>query len=69
MLSEKLEAVAARLAAYEATGVDLHPVAVSAAVAVFRDLAEQARQLEDRPVPPEARAARAGNVVALRGGR
>lgn len=66
MLSEKLAAVAARLAAYEATGVELHPVAVAAAVAAFRDFAEQARLLEDRPVPPEARAARVGNVVALR---
>lgn len=66
MLSDKLQAIADRLAAYEAAGVDLHPVAVSAAVAVLRDLAEQARHLENRPVPPEARAARVGNVVALR---
>jgi hypothetical protein len=55
MLSDDLAAIAERLVRYEHTGVDLHPVAVTAAVAVFRDLAAQARALESRPVPPGAR--------------
>lgn len=65
MLSANLDAVADRLAAYEADGVDLHPIAISALVAVFRDLAAQARAIEHTPVPPAARAARGGNVVPL----
>ena len=65
MLSVKLDAVADRLAAYEADGVELHPVAISALVAIFRDLAAQARAMEHAPVPPAARAVYGGNVVPL----
>lgn len=65
MLSANLEAVAERLAAYEAEGVDLHPLAISALVVIFRDLAAQARAMEYTPVPPAARAERRGNVVPL----
>jgi hypothetical protein len=52
MISTDLLALADRLAPYQASGCDMHPVAVALIVGTLRDLAERARALEHRPVPP-----------------
>jgi hypothetical protein len=52
MLSTDLSALADRLAPYQTSGCDMQPVAVALMVATLRDLAERARALEHRPVPP-----------------
>lgn len=68
MLADDLTALADRLAPYQATGCDMHPVAVALMVSTLRDLAERARILEGRPVPPHlAGAALPPGVVPFRG--
>jgi hypothetical protein len=52
MISTDLLALADRLAPYQASGCDMHPVAVALMVGTLRDLAERARAIEHRPVPP-----------------
>jgi hypothetical protein len=52
MISADITALADRLAPYERQGCDMHPVAVALIVATLRDLAERARAIEHRPVPP-----------------
>jgi hypothetical protein len=65
MLSDDLVGMARRLARYERAGLDLHPIAVQAIVAVLRDCAERAAALEGRPVPPPARGVLPEGVTSL----
>lgn len=69
MLSDDLAAMADRLARYDGDGVDLHPVAVQAIVAILRDCAERAAALEGRPVPPVQRGALPPGVASLAAAR
>ena len=55
MVSTDIAALADRLAPYQATGCDMHPVAVALLVSTLRDLAERAQHIEGRPVPPHQR--------------
>jgi hypothetical protein len=63
MISTEMTALADRLAPYQSDGCELHPVAVVLLVAQLRELAEQARHLEDSPVPPHYRGELPPNVI------
>jgi hypothetical protein len=69
MLSDDLAAMAERLARYDADGVDLHPVAVHAIVAILRDCAARAAVLEGQPVPPPLRGVLPEGVASLEAAR
>jgi hypothetical protein len=67
VISDDLTALADRLAPYERHGAELHPVAMALLVAALRDLAEQVRGLEGRPVPPHQRGVLPPGVLPFRG--
>lgn len=70
MISTDISALADRLAPYEREGCNMHPVAVALMVTALRDLAERARVIETRPVPPHlAGSALPPGVVPFRRGR
>ena len=55
MLTTDITALADRLAPHQQDGVVLQPLAVQLVVSTLRDLAERARAIEGRPVPPHLR--------------